>query len=75
MKTRKVKQQLALIAISLGVIGVSAASMYVIWLILRGVLPDIGVAASLVAWIVVFAVGSRLLWAATDFISGTGKKR
>ena len=69
------KQQLALIAISLGVIVLSAVSMYITWLLLRGVLPDVGVAASLVAWIVVFAVGSRLLWAATEFIPGKGGKR
>ena len=71
----KVKQQLALIAISLGVIVLSAVSMYITWLMLRGVFPDVGVAASLLAWIVVFAVGSRLLWAATEFIPGKGRKR
>ena len=69
------KQQLALIAISLGVIVLSACSMYVTWLMLRGVLPDVGVAASLLVWIVVFAFGSRLLWAATDSIPGKGRKR
>ncbi len=69
------KQQLALIAISLAVIVLSAVVMYVTWLALRGVLPDVGVAASLVAWVVVFAVGSHLLWEVTDFISGTGTKR
>ncbi len=74
MKAREVKEQLALIAISLAVIGLAAGSMYVTWLILR-VLPDVGVAASLFAWVVVFAAGSRLFWAATKVISGTGKNR
>jgi hypothetical protein len=69
------KQQLALIGISLGVIMLSAVSTYVIWLMLRGILPDVGVAVSLVAWVVVFAAGSRLLWVATDFISVRGRKR